>query len=388
MNVDTVGLWFTNPGATGREKEEPVLLAENNLEKCQSSAALGSELAFLGEVLRSFVDPTQVSGAMRLLNPSILSTVSMLLPDAKYDIALVQETFEVYSADAPYNAPGTGWLDKIRGSPHLCYLSQIQRGSFCSHLLKTQERVDENRVQYYTDRLAKALADKSAERPTALVLDFFNNGQIHAVQPDEDDSNRGPGGRRLQTRRKDACEKDYMDNQVAGLKSWILLDGHHKVEAAARLGCSINFLVISPCAEPYEPLLDTDECAPLLCKALAFPLLWPSGAGPLVVEWEAARLCAHSPMVLSSSRAPSEAWCDKRGCPCFHKDDTNPRWAIDMVRVFNGNVSKGEVHDFFRQQLGDGHELFSAHFRTDLYSLEEDLKNEMYGMAFSHWTMR
>ena len=27
-------------------------------------------------------------------------------------------------------------------------------------------------------------------------------------------------------------------------KAWILLDGHHKVEAAARLGCSLNFLIL------------------------------------------------------------------------------------------------------------------------------------------------
>ena len=42
-------------------------------------------------------------------------------------------------------------------------------------------------------------------------------------------------------------------------KAWILLDGHHKVEAAARLGCSVNCLVFAPCAEPYEPIEAEEE---------------------------------------------------------------------------------------------------------------------------------
>lgn len=51
----------------------------------------------------------------------------------------------------------------------------------------------------------------SSARPTCLVLDFFTNGQIHAVQPDEDHSELGPGGRRKQRRRVEACDEKFQD---------------------------------------------------------------------------------------------------------------------------------------------------------------------------------
>ena len=54
-------------------------------------------------------------------------------------------------------------------------------------------------------------------RPTALVLDFFMDGQIHDVQPDEDPALRGPGGRRKQQRRVDAC-----DEKLGVSKKWMV----------------------------------------------------------------------------------------------------------------------------------------------------------------------
>ena len=57
-------------------------------------------------------------------------------------------------------------------------------------------------------------------RPTALVLDFFMDGQIHDVQPDEDPALRGPGGRRKQQRRVDAC-----DEKLGVSKNGWFLDG-------------------------------------------------------------------------------------------------------------------------------------------------------------------
>ena len=114
------------------------------------------------------------------------------------------------------------------------------------------------------------------QRPTALVLDFFVDGQIHAVQPDEDDSLRGPGGRRKQKHRVEVCNEKFPERS-SKRGAWFLLDGHHKVEAAAQLGCSLNFLIISPCAEPYTPLEATDEFGSPLTRRATFPLLWPAG---------------------------------------------------------------------------------------------------------------
>ena len=63
-------------------------------------------------------------------------------------------------------------------------------------------------------------------RPTALVLDFFMDGQIHDVQPDEDPALRGPGGRRKQQRRVDACDEKlgkngwFLDGKKSGKNGW------------------------------------------------------------------------------------------------------------------------------------------------------------------------
>lgn len=65
-------------------------------------------------------------------------------------------------------------------------------------------------------------------RPTALVLDFFMDGQIHDVQPDEDPALRGPGGRRKQQRRVEACDEKlgkngwFLDGFIT--KKWV----HHQ----------------------------------------------------------------------------------------------------------------------------------------------------------------
>ena len=48
----------------------------------------------------------------------------------------------------------------------------------------------------------------------ALIFDFFNHGEIHAVQPDEPDSVRGPGGRRKQKRAAEACDAKYMQRRM------------------------------------------------------------------------------------------------------------------------------------------------------------------------------
>ena len=49
------------------------------------------------------------------------------------------------------------------------------------------------------------------------------DGQIHEVQPDEDDSLRGPGGRRKQRRRVEACDEKLGPEENDGF--WMFLDG-------------------------------------------------------------------------------------------------------------------------------------------------------------------
>lgn len=384
LNLDTVGLWFRPPGSTDVQ-----LLQENNLNQSFGSGS-ATEIAALGQKLRRFLDPRQAIDAAQLLNPGTVSTLSMLFPDAKYDVALVQDTFQHYDLQAPYALEDTHFLEKIRGSPRDCYLSYTleSNGRICSchHLLKTQEHLDATRVEFYEAQLREALATGSNARPSALVLDFFNGGQIHAPQADEGDEVRGPGGRRLQKRLRDAVEKGYMDHSVNKHRTWILLDGHHKVEAAVRLHCSLNFLVFAPCAEPYEPLSD-GEFSPILAKAATFPHVWPSQSSP-IAEWEVARRCSCVAMRLSSSRQLSEAWICRQGCSCFEVEDSGfPPWVYGMVRMMNsagGNSpsSRSMLMERCRSRFGKESELFTTYRNANMAALPESLNLQLVEAAF------
>ncbi|CAK8988020.1 unnamed protein product [Durusdinium trenchii] len=331
LNMDTVGLFFRKGGPSPRNADELNLLDGNNLETCTGAGCTG-EVAALGERLRCFLDPKHAPDVMEVLNSKTLSTISKLFPDGKYDVALLQETWTAYEETGVYALEETNWLKKIRGRPNELYLSVPDNGDFdpenVNLLLKTQKHLDSNRVDFYSQQFQQALADGSPRRPTALIFDFFNHGEIHAVLPDEPDSVRGPGGRRKQKRAAEACDAKYMQRRM---KAWILLDGHHKVEAAARLGCSVNCLVFAPCAEPYEPIEAEEESSPLLAKSVCFPDLWPDAHGVPQAVWEAAKLCPHSPMLLSSGHMPPEKWQDALGCTCFQEaPEWFPSWGIPL----------------------------------------------------------
>ena len=380
INVDTAGLWFRTP-----QQKDVHLLQANNLDASYTGHGPDSaEVADLGSRLRRFLDPKQVSHAVQLLNPGTLSTLAMLFPDAKYDVALVQDTFHHYDPEAPYALEETNWLKRLKGSPRDCFLSHSRADiEETSHLLKTQEHLDPKRVEFYSAQLQEALATGSSARPTALVLDFFNTGQIHRPQPDEGDAVVGPGGRRIQTRRRTACENGYLDHSVNPRRTWILLDGHHKVEAAARLGCTMNFLVFCPCAEPYEPLCANDPCAPTLAKTVVLPTLWPSQGTP-VADWETARLCSCVAMRLSSSRQLSEAWVCKQCCRCFDREDAGlPPWGYGMLSSARGGVtSRGALIKHCKQVFGESHELFTTYQNATMAALPQDLQMQLYREAF------
>lgn len=136
----------------------------NNLEKSGREAGASEALAAaLGEKFRRFLDPLgDISDVLQMLNPKTLSTVSRLFPDAKYDVAFLPQTFEVYDEKAVYNAEETSWLLRIRGSPQDCYLSKPKDGesltpTSVSHLLKTQKHLDPSRVDFYSRQLQEAL---------------------------------------------------------------------------------------------------------------------------------------------------------------------------------------------------------------------------------------
>eukprot|EP00439_Symbiodinium_sp_Y106_P081631 s207_g20.t1 len=378
LNLDTVGLWFRTPGRTDVQ-----LLQENNLNHSFGSGS-ATQVAALGQKLRRFLDPWQAFDAVQLLNPGTLSTLSMLFPDAKYD-----DAFQHYDLQAHYALEDTNFLEQIRGSPHDCYLSYTLKSNSricsCHHLLKTQEHLDTTRVEFYEAQLREALATGCRARPTALVLDFFNGGQIHEPQADEGDEVRGPGGRRLQKRLRDAVEKGYMDHSVNPYRTWILLDGHHKVEAAARLRCSVNFLVFCPCAEPYEPLSDK-EFSPILARAATFPHVWPSQSSP-IAEWEVARHCSCVAMRLSSSRQLSEAWICRQGCSCFEAEDSGfPPWVYGMLRMMNSSrnspSSMSMLMERCRSRFGEESELFTTYQSADMAALPQDLNLQVLQAAF------
>eukprot|EP00913_Durusdinium_trenchii_P031175 g29191.t1 len=137
----------------------------------------------------------------------------------------------------------TNWLHEIRGKTGLCYLSSPADGKFIpgnlNLLLKTQASLDPEQLNFYTQQLQTltktATSATAGPRPTALVFDFFNEGHINAVRFDEDDAQRvtgtAPGSRATVTRRRqrraaEAAEPTYQERKM---KTWILLDGHHKV---------------------------------------------------------------------------------------------------------------------------------------------------------------
>eukprot|EP00438_Fugacium_kawagutii_P022130 Skav230289 [mRNA] locus=scaffold2934:75919:77129:- [translate_table: standard] len=168
------------------------------------------------------------------------------------------------------------------------------------------------------------------------------------------------------------------------MKTWILLDGHHKVEAAARMGCSLNFLVISPCAEPYTPLETADEFASSLTRRMKFPFLWPRTEEELCVRWPAAKLCRHSPLLLSSSREPPEAWQDALGCSCFCKDESFPKWAFQLMgQAWPRKPSRQKLMEKLWEHFGKDHELFTMHSGKTMGELPEDLRPSYYELGIT-----
>eukprot|EP00434_Breviolum_minutum_P041879 symbB.v1.2.037257.t1/scaffold5447.1/size27065/2 len=362
INVDTVGLLFQKGSVSGTIPTEHALQRHdgNNLDKSMEAGSDDSDVTFLGECFRKFLDPHDVTDIIQVLNPWTLSTLAKLFPDGKYDVALIQDTFESFSNTAVYALEETNWLHRIRGSPEECYLScppgADYRPDKVNHLLKTQQHLDDRRVKFYMKELQEALEAGSCRRPSALVFDFFDEGEIHAVQPDEENADdlRGPGGRRKQRRRPEACDAEYLKKWK---KAWILLDGHHKVEAAARLGCSLNFLIISPCAEPYSELeLDPQISSPLL-RQMSCPWLWPHStvpqSTPLCARWPEGDLCPHSPMLLSTSRQPPEVWQDVLGCDCFSKDPSFPTWGFQLLKdSFLKRLGRKKLTELLQERFG------------------------------------
>lgn len=383
--IDTVGLLFNRYHRRFQVTHGLNLQDGNNLEWTIQTGGSQADVSFLGESFRRFLDPQQVSDVLQLLNPKSLATISQLFPDAKYDVAFLQETFDAFNEDAVYNLKDTHFLHQIRGTRQECYLSRPKNGEYLpdnmNHLLKTQKHLDPTRVKFYTQQLQEALKAGHRARPTPLVLDFFMDGQIHDVQPDEDPALRGPGGRRKQQRRVDACDEKFMDSCR---KAWFLLDGHHKVEAAAQLGCSLNFLVISPCAEPYTPLEATDEYASPLTRKVTFPLLWPSGTQEdLCIRWAEGNLCKHSPMLISSAKEPPQAWQDVVGCTCFFKDEWFPAWGFRPMAA-RKEAGRREMLEKLWERFGKEHELFTTYAHARIEDLPDALQEEvtMFGYSF------
>eukprot|EP00913_Durusdinium_trenchii_P031286 g29293.t1 len=336
LSGQILGLFFRKGGPSPRNADELNLLDGNNLETCTGAGCTG-EVAALGERLRCFLDPKHAPDVMEVLNSKTLSTISKLFPDGKYDVALLQD-------------------ESLKGTRESAQFQQ-------------------------------ALADGSPRRPTALIFDFFNHGEIHAVLPDEPDSVRGPGGRRKQKRAAEACDAKYMQRRM---KAWILLDGHHKVEAAARLGCSVNCLVFAPCAEPYEPIEAEEESSPLLAKSVCFPDLWPAAGtgdahGVPQAVWEAAKLCPHSPMLLSSGHMPPEKWQDALGCTCFQEaPEWFPSWGYAVLQSMSTrgvHPGKKTLCEKLRKKFGPEHELFTEHFRSRMCELPEHLLIPLWSLG-------
>ena len=374
VNCDTVGLLYRSDGKVGIKLQE-----DNNLKA--SSMNGGREVLALGEKLRQFLDAKELADVTEILQPKTLSVVSQLFPDAKYDLAFLPETFELFDKTAVYAREETSWLYQARGSPSDCYVSTAtgKRPDEMSHLLKTQKHLDSKRVDFYTSQLQEALSKGSASRPTALVFDFYTDGQIHDIQPNEDVT-PGPGGRRLQYRRCDACDVKFAGKKM---KTWFLLDGHHKVEAAARLGCSLNFLVISPCAEPYTPL-EPDEFTSALTRQFSFPYLSPEKGVPHV-RWDAAHFCKCSPMYLSSLHDPPERFQNLNGCGCFCSDSEFPRWAYPLLSYTTGRCSKAELLNRLRETFGNENEIFSTYLKSDMAEIPNraEFQIELMNLQYS-----
>ncbi|CAJ1342002.1 unnamed protein product, partial [Effrenium voratum] len=377
VNLDTVGLLFNAPSAQkdGAFSVSLEQLPGNNLET--AGRQVPAAVARVAEAFRRPLDPSDQQHAWELLGPGPLATLAELFPDGKYDVGLVQHTFEHFRLESPYALEETNWLDRIRGKPELCYLSFLSGRKEVRHLLKTQKHLDETRVQFYEKQLAEMEKSGSA-RPTALVVDFFKEGGIHDFDPsqpmDPGDFVALPGGRvrRRQRRRSVPGEAGYMDS----IWTWVLLDGHHKVEAATRLGCSLNFLVFCPCAEPLAPLDPDDEKAPLLAKSAALPQLWPDG-GPIGADWPHAEHCHHVAMTLSSARLPPQQWRERCGCGCYDAEGRFPRWALASASKKNPGVTREQIWDFYREALGAEHTLFTDHFNTDFRHLPQALQEEL-----------
>lgn len=349
INVDTVGLLFESwKGRTGLNLQD-----ENTLEKASPSNK--PEILALGKKFRHFLDPNSISDVIELMNPSSLATISKLFPDGKYNIALLQHSFKEFGETEMHGQ------EQIRGKSSECYVSR--KANSVIHLLKTQKHLDANQVQFYVQQLEHAIASGSSSRPTALVFDFFLEGDIRK-------ESETAVGRRKQRRNSEACEASYLESDS---KAWILLDGHHKVEAAVSLGCSLNFLIISPCAEPYSALEADDPYGSLLTRQVSFPFLWPSAEAPCA-HWEKANLCKHSPMLLSSRELP-EDWLNAIGCFCFSCDPCFPKWAYELLIYYDGDVGKAQMLQLLKDYLGEDHELFTTYFHVEMDDLPDELSS-------------
>jgi hypothetical protein len=159
--IDTVGLLFNRYHRRFQVTHGLNLQDGNNLEWTIQTGGSQADVSFLGESFRRFLDPQQVSDVLQLLNPKSLATISQLFPDAKYDVAFLQETFDAFNEDAVYNLKDTHFLHQIRGTRQECYLSRPKNGEYLpdnmNHLLKTQKHLDPTRVKFYTQQLQEAL---------------------------------------------------------------------------------------------------------------------------------------------------------------------------------------------------------------------------------------
>lgn len=339
----TLGYWFAKCSTLTREWGEHTtgwspdagaidLLPDSNLDSAHLQQAADPDIAEsvkrVDATFREFLDPCCPEDVWRLLNPGVLSTICMLLPDAKYDVALISRQFDPYDTSAPYKFENEFKFKMICGRPDSCYVSLPAGGGVKgTTLLRTQSFLDESCVLQYCSQLRAA----SGSRPTALVLDYFVQSCLqrpHAEAPPPEEAQDSASDTDLnkkfehssyfspqpvagwlpQMRRAEAANPLYQTGHFERI--WLLLDGHHKVEAAARVGCAINFLVLAASAQPYSPMIEGHAASTDLTASLAFPWLIPS-AEPVKAEWPEAEGCSHYPWLLGKRWGKQGKPCDK-----------------------------------------------------------------------------
>ena len=174
LMIDTVGLLFNRYHRGFQVIQGLNLQNGNNLEWTSHTGGSQTDVSFLGESFRRFLDPQKVPDVLQLLNPKSLATISQLFPDAKYDVAFLQETFEPFNEEAVYNLEDTYFLNQVRGTRQECYLSRPRNGKYLpenmNHLLKTQKHLDPSRVDFYTRQLQEALKARFTRKDMMRIM--------------------------------------------------------------------------------------------------------------------------------------------------------------------------------------------------------------------------